>query len=304
MSMSLVVKRLPRGTGAVLPESEFLPEIKYYVNIQGLRIHMKSAKQRIIKLLNKFCMSKSVQLPISSTSDLVQKLTTIARNHKVVLCDDKQAACCRTSTVSHRYINIKGAEHLVHKAVTEIQEKIIKFQSMQSASVVEYPPEWGPCLSTAVTAQLIVLTQDSTEWKRVVDKFKETAPNSEIISIKRIQNKWLWEKYAQSKKRMDQKNSGVVNEKELWHGSKTNAERIYDSEEGFDMRFSSDGMWGRANYFAAEAKYSVKYAFQRDDGTKELLLAKVLTGDSFDSPPNRKLTMPPEKTTPSSSKSN
>ena len=74
-------------------------------------------------------MSKSVQLPISSTSDLVQKLTTIARNHKVVLCDDKQAARCRTSTVSHRYINIKGAEHLVHKAVTEIQEEIIKFQS-------------------------------------------------------------------------------------------------------------------------------------------------------------------------------
>ena len=38
-----------QSTGAVLPESEFLPEIKYYVNIQGLRIHMKSAKQRIIK---------------------------------------------------------------------------------------------------------------------------------------------------------------------------------------------------------------------------------------------------------------
>ena len=156
-------------------------------------------------------------------------MTTIARSHKVVLCDDKQAACCQSSTVSHRYINIKGAEHLVHEAVTEIQEK-----------------------------------------------------------------------YAQSKRRMDQKNSGVVNEMELWHGSKTNAEHIYDSEEGFDMRFSSDGMWGRANYFAAEAKYSVKYAFQRDDGTKELLLAKVLTGDSFDSPPNRKLTMPPEKTTPTS----
>ena len=101
---------------------------------------------------------------------------------------------------------------------------------------------------------------------------------------------------------MHQKNSGVVNEKELWHGSRRNAESIYDSEEGFDMRFSSDGMWGRANYFATEARYSEKYAYRRDDGTKELLLAKVLTGDSFESSSNRTLTMPPEKSTTSSSK--
>ena len=231
-------------------------------------------------------------------------MISIARRHQVIsLCDDKQAACCQPTSVSQRYINIKGAEQLVHRAVTEIQDEIIKFQSTQTAaSTVEYPTEWEPCLSTTVMAHLIELTQHSTERKHVVDKFKETMPNSEIISIKRIQNKWLWEKYAQTKKRMYQKNSGEINEKELWHGSRRNAESIYDSEEGFDMRFSSDGMWGRANYFATDARYSVKYAYQRDDGTKELLLARVLTGDSYDSLPNRKLTMPPEKPTPPNSK--
>ena len=289
---------------ALLPESKLLPEAIYYVNIRGLKIHLRSAKQRIIKQLNKLCVSKSVQLPISSTSDFIQKLTSIARRHQVFsLCDDKQAACCQPTSVSQRYINIKGAEQLVHRAVTEIQDEIIKFQSTQTtASAVEYPSEWEPCLSTAVMAHLIELTRHSTEWKHVVDKFKETMPNSEIISIKRIQNKWLWEKYAQTKKRMYQKNSGEVNEKELWHGSRRNAESIYDSEEGFDMRFSSDGMWGRANYFATDARYSVKYAYQRDDGTKELLLARVLTGDSYDSLSNKKLTMPPEKPIPPNSK--
>ena len=90
---------------------------------------------------------------------------------------------------TQRYINVKRAEQLVHRAVTKIQDEIIKFQSTQTASVVEYPPEWEPCLSTAVTAQLIELAQHSTEWKQVADKFRETMPNSEILSIKQIQNK-------------------------------------------------------------------------------------------------------------------
>ena len=297
-------EEMAQSNGSILSESELLPKVEYYVNIRGLKIHLRSAKQRIIKQLNKLSASKSVQLPVSSTSDFIQKLTSIARRHQVIsLCDDKQAASCQSSSVNQMYINIKGAEQLVHRAVTEIQDEIIKFQSTQTAaSTVEYPTEWEPCLSTAVMAHLIELTQHSTERKHVVDKFKETMPNSEIISIKRIQNKWLWEKYAQTKKRMYQKNSGEINEKELWHGSRRNAESIYDSEEGFDMRFSSDGMWGRANYFATDARYSVKYAYQRDDGTKELLLARVLTGDSYDSLPNRKLTMPPEKPTPPNSK--
>ena len=286
--------------------NEFPSEVEYYVNIQGLKVHLHSAKQIIIKTLNKLCISKSVQLPISCTvtSEFAQKLRSIARCHKVAsFYDGKHAACCDSNSSNRRYIiTIKGAEQLVHKAVTEIQEEIIKFQSTQTLSVVEYPPEWEPCSTTAVTARLIELTHHSTERKHVADKFKETMPDAEIVSIKRIQNRWLWEKYAQTKKRMHQKNSGMVNEKELWHGSRTNAECIYDSEEGFDMRFSSEGMWGRANYFATEASYSVKYAHCRDDGTKELLLAKVLTGDSFESPPNRTLCMPPEKSTASSSK--
>ena len=261
-------EEMAQSNAVSLPSSEFSPEVEYYVNIQGLKTHLKSAKQRIVKLLNILCVSKFVQLPISSTPDFVQKLTSIARSHKVVsLCDDRQVASCQSSLVNQRYINIKGAEQPVHKAVTVIQDEIIKLQSTQAASIVEYPPEWEPCLSTAVTAQLIELPQHSTERKRVVDKFKETMPSSEIISIKRIQNKWLWEKYAQTKKRMHLKNSGVVNEKELWHGSRRNAESIYDSEEGFDMHFSSEGMWGRANYFATEARYSVKYAHGLDDGT-------------------------------------
>ena len=40
-------------------------------------------------------------------------------------------------------------------------------------------------------------------------------------------------------------------EKFLYHGTrKTHPEMVYKSEEGFDSKFCSGGMWGIAVYFA------------------------------------------------------
>jgi hypothetical protein len=36
---------------------------------------------------------------------------------------------------------------------------------------------------------------------------------------------------------------------------------IYTGEEGFDMKYSKDGMWGRGLYFAQNAKYSDPYGY-------------------------------------------
>ena len=196
-------------------------------------------------------------------------------------------------------IRIEGAEHLVDKAVTEVQGEIIEFHTSQSSQALlshrgaRYPAEWEAQTSLS---QLFELDMSSQEWFRVNTLFQETMPDAEIVYIKRIQNKCLWERYSQEKEWMHRKNDGVVNEKELWHGSRrSTADNIYSSEEGFDMRHSSQGLWGLANYFAEKASYSDKYALTSLDGTKELLLAKVLTGESFESPPDSSLRMPPEK---------
>lgn len=46
----------------------------------------------------------------------------------------------------------------------------------------------------------------------------------------------------------------------MYHGTRNNSPGlIYKSEEGFDMRLSPGGMWGRANYFAANSSYSHQY---------------------------------------------
>ena len=49
----------------------------------------------------------------------------------------------------------------------------------------------------------------------------------------------------------DKYNGVKPEEKFLYHGTgNTPPDMIYKSEEGFDMRFSNQGMWGQAVYFA------------------------------------------------------
>ena len=91
------------------------------------------------------------------------------------------------------------------------------------------------------------------------------------------------ERYSEEKKRIRVKNGGVVNELELFHGCRhTDPLKISNSEEGFDLRHSRGGTWGFANYFAADANYSDKYAYYTPHGEKEMFVAKVLLGEIFD----------------------
>ena len=271
------------------------------INLRGPSDSLHKAKQMVQDKMKSLAAFKNVPLPASSMPDLKEKLCLIARRHSVSSSIMDEENPSKSKAHMRRFsqvIRIEGAEHLVDKAVTEVQGEIIEFHS-QSSSVsapqadTQYPPEWETQTSTS---QLFELAKISHEYIRVTSRFRETMPDANIISVKRVQNKWLWGRYNQQKDWMHKKNDGAVNEKELWHGSrKSSAENIYSSEEGFDMRYSSEGLWGQANYFAEKASYSDRYAFTSAGGTKELLLAKVLTGDSFESEQNQSLRMPPEK---------
>ena len=271
------------------------------INLRGPSDSLHKAKQMVQDKMKTLAAFKNVPLPASSTPDLKQKLCLIARRHSVSSSIMDEENPSKSKAHMRRFsqvIRIEGAEHLVDKAVTEVQGEIIEFHSQSSSASApqadaQYPPEWETQTSTS---QLFELAKISHEYIRVTSRFRETMPDANIISVKRVQNKWLWGRYNQQKDWMHKKNDGTVNEKELWHGSrKSSAENIYSSEEGFDMRYSSEGLWGQANYFAEKASYSDRYAFTSAGGTKELLLAKVLTGDSFESEQNQSLRMPPEK---------
>ncbi len=82
----------------------------------------------------------------------------------------------------------------------------------------------------------------------------------------------------------------------LYHGSsQTDPKLIYESEEGFDMRYANEnGYWGSAVYFAQDSSYSNAYSF-RSNGAREMFYAKVNVGFYKDYSTNKvKLKTPPQ----------
>ena len=279
---------------------EKLPNLKQVVvSIRGPQDNLHEAKLRIkAKLESSEIISNYILLPLMITSVQERQLKAIASHHNVA-CDVQEttapAAANHTEpgSQSRMVMRLEGHTKSLQRAAYEIHSQIREFEIVHDKVKGQYPPEWE---KQTEIREVFAVQPGTAEWNQVQKLFKSTMMNTKVTCIKRIQNKWLWEKYIQHKSRMDQKNGGRVHERQLFHGtSETQPDMIYQSEEGFDMRFSRDGMWGQANYFAVDAYYSDQYAYQRSDGQREMLLAKVLTGDSYCCKPDSSLRMPPLK---------
>ncbi len=154
----------------------------------------------------------------------------------------------------------------------------------------EYPTGWQPQVTMMET---FPVPRRTPEWNRVEQRLKESMQNAGVSEIVRIQNRWLWERYAAHKRRLWTKNSGCINEMDAFHGTRgTDPKLIYEGEEGFDMRFAK-GSWGQANYFAVSASLCDRYAHLAHDGQKEVFLVSVLIGHTYACLPNSGLRMPP-----------
>ena len=146
---------------------------------------------------------------------------------------------------------------------------------------------------TEFSLMLLDAELESEEYERIARRFSQTMPRSEILRIDRIQNKPVWTKYLQCSQHMLEYNDGILGEQVLFHGSsRTDPERIYSGDSSFDMRFSADGLWGRGNYFAVNASYSDRFAYDSKSEVKKILVAWVLTGVSYPSAEKR-YTKPP-----------
>ncbi len=264
------------------------------ITLRGPHDSVHSAKGRLINKLNKsvsiICFDKFPKGVVPA--DLEQKLHKIAKRNCVTSnFEDSKTPDGK----SQRILHLKGVHFKCKAALEAIQEEVLTFHmlSVSSEEDIEFPPEWQ---QQSKTTEQFTLVPNSVEWSQVHTKFSATMVGHQVVSIARIQNKWLWEKYSGHKKRLDRKNSGRVNEMELFHGTRSNDPRnIYEGEEGFDMRFSAQGMWGMANYFAVNASYSNNYCFRSATG-RQMFLVKVLTGDTHECPSNSSLRMPPLKT--------
>ena len=138
------------------------------------------------------------------------------------------------------------------------------------------------------------LVQGKDEFCKISAHFSQSMSNvrCEIRQVERIQNKPLWGKYMDRARQMMEYDQ-ALGEKALFHGTrKLKPEEIYQGDTSFDMRFCEQGMWGRGNYFAVNASYSNKYA-HIEGGVRQMLMAYVLTGRTYECNPDSSLTKPP-----------
>ena len=259
------------------------------VKLRGPEDQLDHAADKIVSTLEGSSSIKSLSLPPGDCRALERRLQEITQRHYIACSIEAQPT--KDGKNIGKVLVLEGTTDSVQKTVMAVEEEIDRY--LTSAETV--PPEWKP---QSKTTELFTVAPGTPEWFHVVNKFKQTLPQARITSVLRIQNTWLWDRYVQHRKRLRLKNSGVVNEIELFHGTSNNDPKlIYEGEDGFDMRYSAQGMWGVANYFAVNASYSHQYAhiINRTTGQKEMFLVKVLTGDSYKCAPIPTLRMPPPK---------
>lgn len=276
----------------VEPEEELRVAKGITLTLRGPLETLAAAEAKVMAKLQGAVKSQVIEsLPKNMPADLEKKIRRIA-NKNTVMCSFEERL---KQGQKHRVLKLEGVHFKLQTAVSAIQEEILNFHVNLVSSEEEFapPPEW---VKQTKTTELFNVPQGSPEWQLVEGKFSTTMGGNRVGSISRIQNMWIWKKYAFQKKRMHTKNSGRVNEMELFHGTRSNDPKIiYEGEDGFDMRYGRQGVWGVANYFAVNASYSHGYAHTSGIG-RQMFLVKVLTGDSFNSAPDGNLRMPPAKT--------
>ena len=276
----------------VEPEEELRVADGITLTLRGPFENLATAEAKVLSKLQGAVKSQVIgSLPKNMPADLEKKIRRIA-NKNTVMCSFEERS---KQGQKHRVLKLEGIHFKLQTAVSAIQEEILTFHVNSESSEEEFapPPEW---VKQTKTTELFSVPQGSPEWQLVEGKFAKTMGANKVSSISRIQNTWIWKKYAFQKKRMHTKNNGRVNEMQLFHGTRGNDPKIiYEGEDGFDMRYGRQGMWGVANYFAVNANYSNNYAYASANG-RQMFLVKVLTGDSYNSAPDRELRMPPAKT--------
>jgi poly [ADP-ribose] polymerase 7/11/12/13 len=147
---------------------------------------------------------------------------------------------------------------------TEHEESTIA--ATGSAETRRYPKYWDAdaMKNESIDYVLIPLTNCgpmTEEYQMVAARFGKTMPEVELRTIRRIQNRDMWESYDAFRTRMNRKRSKPASQLALFHGTrKQYVEAI--CQQGFDWRMCGTSVgtkWGKGNYFARDASYSNCY---------------------------------------------
>ncbi|XP_038607892.1 protein mono-ADP-ribosyltransferase PARP14-like [Tachyglossus aculeatus] len=146
--------------------------------------------------------------------------------------------------------------------------------------IFEFPREWEDMKEQDV--KVVQLDEGSREYQDVQAKFLQTCSMFRIVTIERIQNRYLWQSYLVKKESMDTRKAGASNERRLFHG--TAHDKIdHINKWGFNRSYAglNAAYYGNGTYFAVNARYSADNKYSKPDalGVKFVYLARVLTGE-------------------------
>ena len=258
---------------------------KSTVMISGLAPDVYRAEEMLQQCIKSLITVQFVDIQRKHILTFEKNVKHIQNNYNVKII--KASDVITPSDIMVKY-KIEGHSECIQKAIIELYKTM---------ATIQKPIEWEP---QSESIELKDILKGSPEWSKICARMQMTL-DCNVISVKRIQNEFLWEKYVQHKELMSHKGPRSMTEMELFHGTRSNPPKcIYESEEGFDMRYSREGLWGLGNYFAENAKYASSYAYNCGYSKTfldvlQLFLVKVLIGDSCNIPQDKMLRMPPFK---------
>ena len=273
----------------VLSNPSGVSQSSMVITVKGCEEDVQAAAGKIEEHMKELCGSELLQFSKKYAQKMERCLEDVsARFHVQVHFTD-------AADSGNRAANLTGWKVSVGKVAEEGRKTLIELMQTEIKEDVSRPLEWeSDDSSTALSLKEVTL--GSNEFTKVLSLMQRTLPNVRITKLERIQNEWLWTRYSQHRELIKKKNQGIAHELDLFHGTRNNPpDLIYKGEEGFDMRFSAQGMWGMGNYFAVNASYSHAYAHPMASGYRQMFLVRVVVGASYDCPSNRSLRMPPEK---------
>ena len=255
------------------------------VKVKGIMDTLSSAETKFRTILQSQVTSETLTIPSRLSARVTQLLILgMARQY-----------CIQCSLTDG--LHLMGTKQMVADVSRVIQEEMIRLLSECNEPIhPTTPPRWAP---QTKDIQLCPVSEGGSEWVHIEKLMKESLKSVKIQAIDRIQNRHLWQKYVFFKDLLKKRMNGkCINEKELFHGTRLNSpDKIYESDKGFDFRFASeDSLWGQGIYFAVNASYSDRgYAYHLSGGKKQLILAKVVTGESGYMSKQQKMSTPPLK---------
>ena len=171
-----------------------------------------------------------------------------------------------------------------HGARTSLRDK-------DGKNALELAGEGQEAAREALRRVLAELAQGSDEWEMVRRRVHATLPQANLVRVEEVRNKRLKENFEYESARLWCRDKEY---KLLFHGTcGTPPKSIYNGMDGFDMRFSNKGLWGKALYFAQDCKYSHDYKHKTSTGQFQMFLADVFIGDCKKMAFDRDLTHPP-----------